>query len=81
MSSFVSQLPQGWTTRQTRFMWALVDPDGVDRSFGLTEEAVAAAVWTRRSSGEKCSHGETLVVTSCETGPTGPFFIALCCAC
>ena len=51
MSSFVSQLPQGWTTRQTRFMWALVDPDGVDRSFGLTEEAVAAAVWTKEEFG------------------------------
>ena len=40
----MTQLPAGWTTRQTRFMWCLVDPDGKDRSFGLTEEAVISAV-------------------------------------
>ena len=40
----MNQLPTGWTTRQTRFMWCLVDPDGKDRSFGLTEEAVISAV-------------------------------------
>ena len=39
----MTQLPEGWTTRQTRFMWALVGPDGKDRSFGLTEEAVISA--------------------------------------
>ncbi len=37
-------LPTGWTTRQTRFMWCLVDPDGKDRSFGLTEADVISAV-------------------------------------
>jgi len=37
-------LPAGWTTRQTRFMWCLVDPDGKDRSFGLTEADVISAV-------------------------------------
>jgi len=37
-------LPAGWTTRQTRFMWALVDPTGKDRSFGLTEEIVKSAI-------------------------------------
>ena len=37
-------LPAGWTTRQTRFMWCLVDPSGKDRSFGLTEKAVISAV-------------------------------------
>lgn len=37
-------LPAGWTTRQTRFMWCLVDPSGNDRSFGLTEEVVISAV-------------------------------------
>ena len=38
------KLPAGWTTRQTRFMWCLVDSDGKDRSFGLTEEAVISAI-------------------------------------
>jgi len=38
------QLPQGWTVRKTRFMWALVEPSGKDRSFGLTEEIVRAAI-------------------------------------
>jgi len=37
-------LPAGWTTRQTRFMWCLVDADGNDRSFGLTEADVISAV-------------------------------------
>ena len=40
----MTQLPTGWTTRQTRFMWCLVDPDGKDRSFGLTEADVISAV-------------------------------------
>ena len=37
-------LPAGWTTRETRFMWCLVDPEGKDRSFGLTEADVISAV-------------------------------------
>ena len=37
-------LPAGWTTRETRFMWCLVDPTGKDRSFGLTEADVISAV-------------------------------------
>ena len=40
----MTTLPEGWTTRKTRFMWALVDPTGKDRSFGLTEEIVISAV-------------------------------------
>ena len=40
----MTQLPTGWTTRQTRFMWCLVDPEGKDRSFGLTEADVISAV-------------------------------------
>ena len=40
----MTQLPEGWTTRQTRFMWCLVDPTGKDRSFGLTEEIVESAI-------------------------------------
>ena len=40
----MTQLPAGWTTRQTRFMWCLVDPTGKDRSFGLTEADVISAV-------------------------------------
>ena len=40
----MTQLPEGWTTRQTRFMWCLVDPTGKDRSFGLTEEIVKNAI-------------------------------------
>ena len=40
----IKQLPEGWTTRQTRFLWALVDPTGKDRSFGLTEEIVRNAI-------------------------------------
>ena len=40
----MAQLPAGWTTRQTRFMWCLVDPTGKDRSFGLTEADVISAV-------------------------------------
>ena len=40
----MTQLPEGWTTRQTRFMWCLVDPTGKDRSFGLTEEIVKSAI-------------------------------------
>ena len=51
MSSFVSQLPEGWTTTQTRFMWALVNPAGQKVSYGLTEEAAAAAIWTREEFG------------------------------
>ena len=39
-----TQLPQGWTVRQTRFLWALVDPSGTDRSFGLTEAIVRNAI-------------------------------------
>lgn len=38
------QLPEGWTTRETRFLWALVDPTGKDRSFGLTEEIVRNSI-------------------------------------
>ena len=38
------QLPSGWTVRKTRFMWALVEPSGKDRSFGLTEEIVREAI-------------------------------------
>ena len=40
----MTQLPTGWTTRETRFMWCLVDPTGKDRSFGLTEAAVISAI-------------------------------------
>jgi hypothetical protein len=40
----MNQLPEGWTVEETRFMWALVDPSGTRRSFGLTEEAVRGAV-------------------------------------
>jgi hypothetical protein len=40
----MTQLPEGWTTRETRFMWALVDPEGNDRSFGLTEADVISAI-------------------------------------
>ena len=38
------KLPTGWTTRQTRFMWALVDPEGKDRSFGLTKAIAESAI-------------------------------------
>ena len=38
------QLPEGWTVEKTRFLWALVDPSGIYRSFGLTEEVVRNAV-------------------------------------
>ena len=41
----MNQLPEGWIVRETRFLWALVSPDGKDRSFGLTEEAVRDSVW------------------------------------
>ena len=51
MPSLEQTLPQGWTIRQTRFMYALVDPQGIDRSFGLTAEAVTAAVWTKEEFG------------------------------
>lgn len=44
----MTQLPEGWTTRETRFLWALVDPEGNDRSFGLTEEIVRNAVWLQK---------------------------------
>ncbi len=40
----MKQLPEGWTVRKTRFMWALVEPSGQDRSFGLTEEIVREAI-------------------------------------
>jgi hypothetical protein len=40
----MNQLPEGWTVEETRFMWALVDPSGTRRSFGLTEQAVRDAV-------------------------------------
>lgn len=40
----MKQLPTGWTVRKTRFMWALVEPSGKDRSFGLTEEIVRNAI-------------------------------------
>lgn len=51
MSTFVSQLPQGWTTKSTRFMWALVNPAGQNVSYGLTEEDAASAVWTKEEFG------------------------------
>ena len=38
------QLPEGWTVEETRFMWALVDPTGTQRSFGLTEEICRNAI-------------------------------------
>lgn len=40
----MKQLPEGWTVRKTRFMWALVEPSGKDRSFGLTEEIVRDSI-------------------------------------
>ena len=40
----MTQLPEGWTVEETRFMWALVDPTGTRRSFGLTEEVVRNAI-------------------------------------
>ena len=40
----MTTLPEGWATRKTRFLWALVDPTGKDRSFGLTEEIVRNAI-------------------------------------
>jgi len=54
----MTQLPEGWTTRQTRFMWALVDPTGKDRSFGLTEEAVRNAIHLQK----EFYKGETVVI-------------------
>ena len=39
MSQPVPPLPEGWTVRKTRFMYALVNPDGADVLFGLTEDA------------------------------------------
>jgi hypothetical protein len=42
------QLPEGWTVEETRFMWALVDPSGTRRSFGLTEEVVREAIDLQR---------------------------------
>ena len=40
----MTTLPEGWTTRKTRFMWALVDPTGKDRSFGISEADVISAI-------------------------------------
>ena len=36
-------LPAGWTTRNSLYV-VLVDPEGEDRSFGLTEADVISAV-------------------------------------
>ena len=52
------QLPEGWTVEKTRFMWALVDPTGTRRSFGLTEEICRNAVFLQKEFYE----GETRVV-------------------
>jgi len=53
-----TQLPEGWTTRETRFLWCLVDPSGKDRSFGLTEEIVKNSVWLQ----PEFYQGETTVI-------------------
>ena len=37
-------LPEGWTIRKTRFLYALVRPDGKDELVGLTPEACAACL-------------------------------------
>lgn len=38
----IPDLPEGWTVRQTRFMYALVNPEGKDVLFGATENACKA---------------------------------------
>lgn len=55
------KLPKGWAVEETRFMWALVDPTGTRRSFGLTEEAARNAIHLQK----EFYKGETTVV---ETG-------------
>ena len=52
------KLPKGWTVEETRFMWALVDPSGVRRSFGLTEEVVRNAIFLQK----EYYTGETRIV-------------------
>ena len=52
------KLPKGWTVEETRFMWALVDPTGTRRSFGLTEEVVRNAIHLQK----EFYQGETKVV-------------------
>ena len=41
----LTQIPEGWTTRPTRFMWAAVNPDGKEVLFGLDDEAVRRAIY------------------------------------
>ena len=55
------KLPEGWTVEETRFMWALVDPTGTRRSFGLTEEICRNAIHLQK----EFYKGETRIV---ETG-------------
>ena len=44
-------LPKGWRVRQTRYMWALVNPQDRDVSFGLSPEIVAEAYWLKPEHG------------------------------
>ena len=46
-----TDLPTGWTVRPTRFLYALVDPDGKEVSFGLTAEIAADAYWLKPEHG------------------------------
>ena len=41
----LTQIPEGWTTRQTRFLWAAVNPEGKEVLFGLNDEAVRKAIY------------------------------------
>ena len=41
----LTQIPEGWTTRQTRFLWAAVNPGGKEVLFGLNDEAVRKAIY------------------------------------
>lgn len=36
-------LPEGWSIEKTRFLYKLVDPEGKDVLFGLTEDACLKA--------------------------------------
>jgi len=45
------EMPEGWTVRKTRFLWALVDPQGVERSYSLTEEVARNSVWLKPEFG------------------------------
>lgn len=39
------EMPNGWTVRKERFLWALVNPEGKSVSYSGDEETCRSSVW------------------------------------